>query len=79
MSASVEVQTESALAVIVVPIEAVTIRNKSELDTAAVKNKKRTSGKATEIKKDDETEVVFICVNDILIIRQVKTGIQDDK
>ena len=79
MSASVEIQTENVVDVIVVPIEAVTIRGKAELDTVAVKSKKKTSNKTVEIKKDDEAEVVFVCVNDAIIIKAVKTGIQDDK
>jgi len=80
MSASVEVQTENVKDIIAVPIEAVTIRNKSDLDTTLLKDKKKTTVKAGgEIKKDDEAEVVFVCTNDVLSIKQVKTGIQDDK
>ena len=79
MSASVEIQTENVRDVIAVPIEAVTIRNKSDLDTTLVKDKKKIATKSTEIKKDDEAEVVFVCTNNVLSIKQVKTGIQDDK
>ncbi|MEI6594718.1 MAG: efflux RND transporter periplasmic adaptor subunit, partial [Bacteroidota bacterium] len=79
MSASVEVQTEIVRDVIAVPIEAVTIRSKSELDSTNVKSTKKAQSKTGEIKKDDEAEVVFICVNDVITIKQVKTGIQDDK
>ncbi len=79
MSASVEVQTEIVRDVIAVPIEAVTIRSKSELDSTNVKSTKKAQSKTGEIKKDDETEVVFVCVNDVITIKQVKTGIQDDK
>lgn len=79
MSASVEIQTRQINDAISVPIEAVTIRNKSDIDTALVKNKKIKSTKTSEIKKEEETEVVFVCVNDELKIRNVKTGIQDDK
>jgi HlyD family secretion protein len=79
MSASVEVQTESVANIIAVPIEAVTIRTKSDLDSTGAKTKKRTAVKAGDVKKDDELEVVFVCVNDVLTIKQVKTGIQDDK
>ena len=79
MSASVEIQTENVRDVIAVPIEAVTIRNKSDLDTTLVKDKKKVATKSTEIKKDDEAEVVFVCTNNVLSIKQVKTGIQDDK
>ena len=79
MSASVEVQTEIVRDVIAVPIEAVTIRSKSELDSTNVKSTKKALSKTGEIKKDDEAEVVFVCVNDVITIKQVKTGIQDDK
>ncbi len=79
MSASVEVQTEIVRDVIAVPIEAVTIRSKSELDSTNVKSTKKAQSKTGEIKKDDEAEVVFVCVNDVITIKQVKTGIQDDK
>lgn len=80
MSASVDIQTESANDVIAVPIEAVTIRSKTDLDSGMAKkvNPSKVS-KTTEVKKDDEVEVLFICVNDVLKLKQVKTGIQDDK
>jgi HlyD family secretion protein len=79
MSASVEVQTEIVRDIISVPIEAVTIRNKSELDSTNTSNKKKVQAKAGEIKKEEEAEVVFVCVNNKVEIKQVKTGIQDDK
>lgn len=77
LSASVEIQTESANNVIAVPIEAVTIRSKPDLDTTASKTKKRTV--KPEAKKDDEVEVLFTYENNKAHIRQVKSGIQDDK
>lgn len=77
MSASVEIQTESAANIIAVPIESVTIRTKSDLDST--KTKKRVTTKSGTAKKDDELEVVFICTNDVISIKPVKTGIQDDK
>ena len=79
MSASVEIQTKCEYDVIAVPIEAVTIRSKSDLDSTAAKDKKKSIVKTGEIKKDDEIEVVFVCSNDILSLKKVKTGIQDDK
>ncbi len=79
MSASVEIQTESANNIITVPIESVTIRSKSDIDTTNKKIKKTTTVKTENTKKDDEQEVLFICVNDVLSIKPVKTGIQDDK
>ncbi|MEI6507675.1 MAG: efflux RND transporter periplasmic adaptor subunit [Bacteroidota bacterium] len=79
MSASVEIHTQNIEDATAIPIEAVTIRSKSDLDTLTDKTKKRNTTKVTEIKKDDEVEVVFICNNDNVSMRQVKTGIQDDK
>jgi HlyD family secretion protein len=73
MSASVEIQTEHAAGVVAVPIEAVTIRSKAELDTAA-----KASAKVTRA-AGDEKEVVFIAHDDKVQLREVKTGIQDDK
>lgn len=77
MSASVEIQTEHATNVIALPIESVTTRNKSDLDTtatAANKNKRKAE------KSKEDLEVVFVCnVDNKLSIREVKTGVQDDK
>lgn len=76
MSASVEIQTEHATNVIALPIEAVTTRNKSDLDTTTVVVK---SKRKIEKSKED-VEVVFVCGTDNkLSIREVKTGVQDDK
>ncbi|MFI5220740.1 MAG: efflux RND transporter periplasmic adaptor subunit [Bacteroidia bacterium] len=79
MSASVEVQTKSVKNALAVPIEAVTVRNKSELDSSSSKNKKQAFVKVSELKKDEEVEVVFVCLKDTLAMMPVKTGIQDDK
>lgn len=77
MSASVEVQTERVENILVLPIEAVTTRGKNDLDTIQ-KQTSRHSAKAEKSK--EEIEVVFICgSNNKLSIRQVTTGIQDDK
>lgn len=76
MSASVEIQTEHASNVVALPIEAVTTRNKSDLDTSTTtaKNKRKVE------KSKDDVEVVFVCGTDNkLSIREVKTGVQDDK
>ncbi|MDZ4667291.1 MAG: efflux RND transporter periplasmic adaptor subunit [bacterium] len=77
MSASVEIQTERTENVLSVPIEAVTVRPLSALDTLEKADK-------AEVKKDKETskddiEVVFIKEGNKAKIRKVKTGIQDDK
>jgi HlyD family secretion protein len=76
MSASVEIQTERVENVLVLPIEAVTTRGKNDLDTT-----QKSSGRYNKVEKSKEdVEVVFVCgTNNKLTIRQVKTGIQDDK
>jgi HlyD family secretion protein len=76
MSASVEVQTEYATNVIALPIEAVTTRGKNDLDST----KKQTKFGVKAEKSKEDVEVVFVCTKENkLVIRQVKTGIQDDK
>lgn len=76
MSASVEIQTEHASNVIALPIESVTTRNKSDMDTIATANKNKRKAE----KSKEDLEVVFVCTADNkLSIREVKTGVQDDK
>jgi HlyD family secretion protein len=78
MSASVEIMTERVNNVLAVPIEAVTIRVASDLDTNKIdiKENKTVSASAG---KEEEFEVVFVKNGDKASIRKVKTGIQDDK
>lgn len=82
MSASVDVQTQSVNDVVAIPIESVTMRDKSELDSTktegiAVK-RKSTSGSSTK-KSTDEQEMVFVFNEGKVVLRAVKTGIQNDK
>lgn len=77
MSASVEIQTETAHGVLAVPIESVTLKSKSLLDTANVKAIKKTTPSAD--KTNDDIEVVFVHQNGEVVLKQVKTGVQDDK
>ena len=79
MSASVDIQTAITSNVTSVPIEAVTIRSKSELDTTAHTSKKPQTKNGEAVSKKDEAEVVFILKDNKVSLRQVKTGIQDDK
>ena len=76
MSASVEIQTEVAQQVLAIPIEAVTVRQPSDLDTATTPDKKETTANADS---KDEVEVVFVNNNNTAAIRKIVTGIQDDK
>jgi HlyD family secretion protein len=82
MSASVEIQTEKVVDVVSIPLESVTVRDISALDTAKVEK----SGKNDKVetvaikeKKNEEVEVVFIKAGEKSSIRKVKTGVQDDK
>lgn len=78
MSASVEIMTERANNVLAVPIEAVTIRIASDLDTNKIETKENKTVSASA-GKEEEFEVVFIKTGEKASIRKVKTGIQDDK
>lgn len=75
MSASVEILTQTAKDVLVVPIEAVTVKSKSDLDSAQTKTRLPKNG----TKENDEVEVVFVIQNEVATPVRVKTGIQDDK
>ncbi len=80
MSASVEIQTEVETNVLAIPIEAVTVRQAKDLDTAKTDKKDMEDFKlSTTDSKKDEVEVVFINVNNTASIRKVTTGIQNDK
>jgi HlyD family secretion protein len=77
MSASVEIQTEGVYDILAVPIEAVTTRNKSDLDTT---KQTSTSAQLKIEKSKEDVEVVFVVnADETVSIKPVKTGIQDDK
>jgi len=86
MSCTVEIQTETAINVLTVPIQAVTTRiTKDSLDKLNEKNKtKKTEGDdqvemVTSQKKNEEIqECVFIFGKDLAKKNNVKTGIQDN-
>jgi HlyD family secretion protein len=67
MSASVEIETSKINKALSIPIEAVSVRSSKDLDTAG------------STLSEKEIEVVFVNENNAAKIRQVKTGIQDDK
>jgi len=82
MSASVDIQTQSVNDVVAIPIESVTMRDKSELDSNksdTIKVKRKTSNTTTTKKSTDEQEVVFVLNDGKVVLRPVKTGIQNDK
>jgi len=70
MSASVDIQTNTKLNILSIPIQSVTAR----ADTIDIENQ------ADSLKIDDEVkEIVFVVVKDSVFARPVKTGIQDNK
>lgn len=75
MSASVEILTQTAKDVLVVPIESVTVKSKSDIDSTQTKSRQPKAG----AKENDEVEVVFVIQNGTVNPVSVKTGIQDDK
>ncbi|MCX6256804.1 MAG: efflux RND transporter periplasmic adaptor subunit [Bacteroidia bacterium] len=88
MSASVDIQTETLVDVLSVPIQAVTTRTDS---TKLIMNNKKEdqsdkggspfdekTDKAEKAKTDSVKEIVFILKDGKATIRQVKTGIQDN-
>jgi HlyD family secretion protein len=77
MSATVEIQTETANNVIAVPIEAVTTRE----DTSSKKMnmKDRMAAKSDDTKKTEPFECVFVVKDGKAELRVVKTDIQDTK
>lgn len=80
MSASVDIQTQTADHSIAVPIEAVTMRSTSEMDSSSSGKayKSKYGSTATKNAKDD-IEIVFVVTDDVATMRKVKTGIQNDK
>ena len=72
MTASVEIETDKQAQILVVPIQAVTLRD----DTASGRSARE---RREEADRADEMEVVFLEKNGIARIQVVETGIQDDK
>jgi len=79
MSASVEIQTQAVNNVVAVPIESVTMKSKSDLDSTQNDKKTFKAKKKGAKKEDDEMEAVFVYSDGIALLRKVKTGIQNDK
>lgn len=77
MSASVEIQTERVDNALSIPIESVSIRDISALDTAETKENEKPD--LSKEKKNEDIEVVFVLHENKASIRKVKTGVQDDK
>ncbi len=77
MSASVDIQTQSVNNVVGIPIESVTMRSTTELDSASTKVKY--TSKQSTTKATDEVEMVFVFNDNKVMLKRVKTGIQNDK
>lgn len=94
MSATVDIRTRSEKAVLSVSIQAVTTRTKSELEEQASERKRKDRGeKNTDAESSDDEEekidrpardedaieLVFVVQDGKAIVKQVKTGIQDNE
>jgi HlyD family secretion protein len=86
MSATVDIRTKQVNKVLSVPIQSVTTRTKTELEEAAEKRKERGRDKEeseeveTAANSDEESiELVFVVDGEDVIVKQVKTGIQNNE
>ncbi|MFA5668922.1 MAG: efflux RND transporter periplasmic adaptor subunit [Balneolaceae bacterium] len=79
MSATVDIETESAINIVSVPIQAVTIRDFSK-DKAAKKDSEETDDidESLIVKKEDLRKVVFIVKGGKAVRTEVETGISDN-
>jgi HlyD family secretion protein len=75
MSATVDIQTETAYEILTIPIQAVTTR----ADTAKQEGSGEMEQSEGEVdSKEDLVEVVFVYENGQAVMKKVKTGIQDN-
>ncbi len=77
MSTTVDILTRRIDNVLKVPIQAVTVRSKEEIEGKEKKNPKAT-GEDEERSEEDLQEVVFVYKDGKALIRPVKLGISDD-
>lgn len=84
MSTTVDILTKRLDHVLKVPIQAVTVRSKDEIERALNKKTKpekapsKDEEKSLSEKKNEMREVVFIVKNNKAVLRPVKLGISDD-
>jgi len=80
MSATVDIETETHKNVLVVPIQAVTVRDISQIPSLKKEAKKDSLKEAgKKLKPENKVrEVVFVVKNGVAHIRPVKTGISSD-
>jgi HlyD family secretion protein len=76
MSATVDIQTKTVKDILSVPIQAVTTRQ----DSSKMKNADESMGKDTKVVSSKEVmkEYVFLLDGEKAVLREVKTGIQDN-
>lgn len=75
MSATVDIQTETAFHILTVPIQAVTTR----ADTTLSKNEAMGNEKNPVEAEEELQEYVFLINNGVATMKEVKTGIQDTR
>ena len=87
MSASVDIETDTAIDVVSVPIQAVTVRDFSLDETAKSNTSEFTGSKSNEIdakltslkvEEQDIRKVVFIVKDGLALRKEVETGISDN-
>lgn len=82
MSATVDIQTETAYNVVSIPIQAVTVRDfaKDEADTKSDTSsvEENEAEKVTVVPEEDLRKVVFIVEEGIAVRHEVETGISDN-
>jgi HlyD family secretion protein len=76
MSASVDVETQTAFNIIAVPIQAVTVRDFAKLTPDSMKTDTLKTG---EKPKEDIRRVVFTVADGVVTMTEVETGINDDR
>lgn len=81
MSATVDIQTETALDILTIPIQAVTTRadtSKTSVEAEPQEGDDENNEDVAETKKEDLVEVVFVYEDGKAIMKKVSTGIQDN-
>ena len=87
MSASVDIETDTAIDVVSVPIQAVTVRDFSLDETAKSNTSESTGSKSNEndakltslkVEEQDIRKVVFVVEDGLAVRKEVETGISDN-
>ncbi|MCB0822406.1 MAG: efflux RND transporter periplasmic adaptor subunit [Bacteroidales bacterium] len=78
MSATVDIQTETAIKALTIPIQAVTTRADTTDNQTPDENEMAEDSEEVEKKNEDLQEVVFVITDGKAGMKEVKTGIQDN-